>query len=66
MLLLQDIAIEVIRVFMRYVPDAKASLMVQMGNVKRSVPRLARLDNFISTILFCVSENGRNTTGGHR
>lgn len=60
-----DIAIEVLHVFMGYVPNVEASLKGQPSYGEGFILVLARLYAVIFIILSCMSDNWRDTTGGH-
>lgn len=62
----QDTAIEVLHVFMAYVPDRQTRVPQESSNVEGSIINLARLDAFVFKIVSCLGDSGRDTIGGHR
>lgn len=61
-----EIDVEVLHAFKRYVPDIEASLTGHSSFVEGFTLELSRLNEFILTVLFCMSDNERDTTSGRR
>ena len=61
-----DVSVEILHVFMGYIPPIPMENDEQYKSVEGTIMMLARLDAFIMTVIQCLSDTGRETVGGHR